>query len=187
MESPPSTTADFWEIVETRTSCRAYRPTPVPDDALRRALHAACRAPSACNRQPWRFAVVRDADRRAQLVQQGLLPGIRMTWASDAPLILVVGMVRDVTTHRVGAAVSGVDYPWIDIGIAGEHFVLAATALGLGTCWIGWIRPRRVRRIVDWPRHVRPVGLITAGYADESTPATDTTPRRDMAETVDWL
>jgi nitroreductase len=51
-------------------------------------------------------------------------------------------MERSFVTHRLAASVSGVDYPWVDIGIAGEHLVLAATELGLGTCWIGWIRPR---------------------------------------------
>lgn len=50
-------------------------------------------------------------------------------------------------THRIAASVSGVNYPWVDIGIAGEHLVLAATELGLGTCWIGWIKSRVVAKI----------------------------------------
>ncbi len=63
----------------------------------------------------------------------------------------------------VRASVTGVDYPWVDIGITGQHLVLAATELGLGTCWIGWIKPRVVRRIVGWPGSVKPVAVITVG------------------------
>jgi hypothetical protein len=67
-------------------------------------------------------------------------------------------------THRLAASVSGVNYPWVDIGIAGEHLVLAATELGLSTCWIGWIKPRVVARIVAWPAFVKPVVVVTVGY-----------------------
>ena len=68
-------------------------------------------------------------------------------------------------THKLGASVSGVNYPWVDIGIAGEYLVLAAAELGLGTCWIGWIRAKAVRRSVGWPSSVKPAAVITVGYA----------------------
>jgi nitroreductase len=71
-----------------------------------------------------------------------------MTWAIDAPVHVVIGKERSLATHRLAASVSGVDYPWVDIGIAGEHLVLAAAELGLGSCCSGWIRPRVVARIV---------------------------------------
>ena len=71
---------------------------------------------------------------------------------------------------------SGVDYPLIDLGIAGEHLVLQATELGLGTCWIGWIKPKVVRSIVGWPRAIEPVSLITVGW-----PASDPSPRPRLA------
>ena len=87
--------------------------------------------------QPWRFAVVQSPELRRRIVEEGFLPGIKMTWAIDAPVHVVIGMERSLVTHRIAASVSGVDYPWVDIGIAGEHLVLAATELGLGTCWIG--------------------------------------------------
>ena len=92
------------------------------------------------------------------------MPGARMTWALDAPVHVVIGMERSFVTHRLAASVSGVDYPWVDIGIAGEHLVLAATELGLGTCWIGWIKPRVVRKLLGWPAAVKPVVVITVGY-----------------------
>ena len=182
---PPMTVA---EAVAQRVSCRAYKPDPVPEESLALILEAARLAPSACNRQPWRFAVVRDAGARRRIVDEGFLPGIRMPWALEAPVLVVLGMELSLLTHRLGAAVSGVDYPWIDIGIAGEHLVLAATAQGLGTCWIGWIRPRIVARIVGWPRTVKPSAVIAVGYpreAEERTPPESR--RKTLDEIVKWV
>lgn len=176
------------EAIARRVSCRSYQPAPVPEAHLTQILEAARLAPSACNRQPWRFAVVRDADLRRRIVQDGFLPGIKMTWAIDAPVHVVIGMERSFVTHRVAASVSGVDYPWVDIGIAGEHLVLAATELGLSTCWIGWIRPQVIAKLVGWPRAVKPVVVITVGYAigPEAVPPSAAR-RTPMAELVRWL
>lgn len=154
------------EVIARRVSCRAYRPDPVPRDLLLRVLDAARLAPSACNRQPWRFAVVQDAALRRRIVEEGFLPGLGMRWALDAPVIVAIGMELSLFTHRVAASVSGVDYPWVDIGIAGEHLVLAATECGLGTCWIGWIKPAVVREIVGWPSSVKPVAVVPVGFPD---------------------
>ncbi len=81
-------------------------------------------------------------------------------------------MEKSFITHRVATKVSGVDYPLLDLGITGEHLVLQAEELGLGTCWIGWIKPKVVRRIIGWPRSIEPVSLITVGWpvaADRKT------------------
>lgn len=156
------------DTIARRVSCRAYKSDPVPEAHVLQILEAARLAPSACNRQPWRFAVVRDAGLRRRIVEEGFLPGITMTWAIAAPVHVVVGMETSFLTHRLAASVSGVDYPWVDIGIAGEHLVLAATELGLGTCWIGWIKPRAIARMVGWPRSVKPVVVITVGYPSET-------------------
>jgi len=176
------------DAIARRVSCRAYQPTPVPQAQLMQILEAARLAPSACNQQPWRFAVVRDLDLRRRIVEEGFLPGIKMTWAIDAPVHVVIGMERSFVTHRLAASVSGVDYPWVDIGIAGEHLVLAATELSLGTCWIGWIKPRVVARIVAWPASVKPVVVITVGYAcDPDTGVPPASRRKPLAELVRWL
>ena len=175
-------------VIARRVSCRAYRATPVPEAHLEEILEAARLAPSACNQQPWRFAVVRNPDLRRRIVEDGFLPGIKMTWAVDAPVHVVIGMERSLVTHRIAASVSGVDYPWVDIGIAGEHLVLAATELGLGTCWIGWIRPRVVAKLVGWSAFVKPVVVITVGYPQDSgTASLPASRRKPLAELVKWL
>ena len=176
------------DAVTRRVSCREYAPTAIPEASLLQILEAARLAPSACNQQPWRFAVVRDAALRRRIVEEGFLPGIKMTWALDAPVHVVIGMERSLVTHRIAASVSGVDYPWVDIGIAGEHLVLAATELGLGTCWIGWIKPRVVAKIVGWRAFVKPVVVITVGYATDSDPTHPPASRRKpLEDLVMWL
>lgn len=176
------------EAIARRLSCRAYQSRPVPPDQLIQILEAARLAPSACNRQPWRFAVVSDPDLKRRIVDDSFLPGIKMSWALDAPVHVVIGMERSLVTHRFAASVSGVDYPWVDIGIAGEHLVLAATELGLGSCWIGWIKPRVLRRIVGWPGSVKPVAVITLGYPDgeADTGKLPAERRRPLEEIVRW-
>lgn len=175
-------------LIARRTSCREYQTTPVPDAALEQMLEAARLAPSACNLQPWRFAVVRNPDLRRRVVEEGFLPGIKMTWAIDAPVHIIIGMERSLVTHRFAASVSGVDYPWVDIGIAGEHLVLTATELGLGTCWIGWIRPRIIAKLVGWSAFIKPVVVLTVGYpAASATGPLPASRRKPLTELVKWL
>ena len=176
------------DTIARRVSCRAYKPDPVPQAHLVQILEAARLAPSACNQQPWRFAVVRHPEQRRRIVEEGFLPGIKMTWAMAAPVHVVVGMETSFLAHRLAASVSGVDYPWVDIGIAGEHLVLAATELGLGTCWIGWIKPRTIARLVGWPRSVKPVVVITVGYpAEGETGKLPACRRKPLDEITRWL
>jgi nitroreductase len=176
------------EVITRRVSCRSYKTDPIPQEHVERILEAARLAPSASNRQPWRFAVARDQDTRYRIVEEGFLSGIKMAWALDAPVHVVIGMELSFVTHRLGAFISGVSYPWIDIGIAGEHLVLAATELGLGTCWIGWIRPHTLGRIVGWPAAVKPVAVIAVGYPrvpGETKPAASR--RKTLDEIVRWM
>lgn len=175
-------------IISRRVSCRDYASDPVPQEHLARILEAARLAPSACNQQPWRFAVVRNPEIRRRIVEEGFLPGIKMSWAIDAPVHVVIGMNRSFITHRLAASVSGVNYPWIDIGIAGEHLVLAATELGLGTCWIGWIKPSVITQMLGWPRSIQPAVVITVGYPREGKSSTPLPHRRKaLDEIVQWL
>ncbi len=189
MRLPDPTASSVAEVIARRVSCRSYKPDPVPHSHVLQILEAARLAPSACNQQPWRFAVARDPGLRQRIVEEGFLPGIKMNWAIAAPVQIVVGMQTSFLTHRLAASVSGVDYPWVDIGIAGEHLVLAATSLGLGTCWIGWIKPGPIGRLVHWPRPVTPVAVITVGYPNEAQEAAKlpSARRKPLAEIVRWL
>lgn len=180
-------------LIQSRRSCREYRPDPVPRAALAKMLEAARWAPSACNRQPWRFAVVSRKETREAIMAKGLLPGLSAHWVAEAPVLIVMGLCRALLTHRVAPLLSGVDYPWLDLGIAGEHLVLQATELGLGTCWIGWIRPRIIRQLVGWPRAIRPAIVFTVGWpraASGQPGASDETRRTDrlsISDLAQWM
>lgn len=155
----------FIDLVRNRRSCRSYDPArPVPGQLVIECLEAARLAPSACNRQPWRFIIVDDRETRLQICGKCLLPGLSHAWLHDAPTIVVLCVELDLVTHRIAPVVSGVPYYLIDAGIAGEHFVLAATDRGLGTCWIGWFKERAVRRLLGIPRNVKIASLISLGY-----------------------
>ena len=175
------------EVIERRRSCRSYKADPVGRVAIEKVLEAARLAPSACNQQPWRFAVVTDTAQRRLIIEQGFRTGIPMRWAMQAPVLIVVGMRRSLLVHRVAAWLSRIDYPWIDIGIAGEHLVLQAEELGLGTCWIGWVKPRRVRSIVGWPRDIYPAAIITLGWPEKPDDPPQARPRKDLDALVTWL
>ncbi len=175
----------FSELVKHRTSCRSYEPRPVPKEDLLRMIEAARLAPSACNKQPWRFAIVSNEAVRLRLVNDAFLAGIPMKWAEKAGAIIALGMEKTTLTHRIAPKISGVDYPLLDLGIAGEHLVLQAEELGLGTCWIGWIKPKAVRRIVGWPRSIEPVSLITVGWPVSSE--RKTRPRLAVEEITKWI
>jgi nitroreductase len=174
------------DTISRRFSCRSYKPDAVPEESLLRILEAARLAPSACNGQPWRFAVVRDPETRRRVVEEGFLPGIGMKWALEAPVHVIVGMARAVSVSRVGSGVSGIRYPWIDIGIAGEHLVLAAAAAGLGSCWIGWIRERALSKIAGWSGSVKAVAVITVGYPKAENERLSSERRKELSEIVTW-
>lgn len=175
----------FLSLVKHRTSCRSYTPGPVPTEHLERMLEAARLAPSACNKQPWRFAVVQDEALRMRLINEAFLSGIPMRWAENAGAIIALGMEKSAVTHKIAPKISGVDYPLLDCGIAGEHLVLQAEELGLGTCWIGWIKPKKVRQLIGWPRSIEAVSLITVGWPNLT--ARKTRPRLPAEETTLWL
>ncbi len=177
----------FVSLVRQRLSCRVYDPArPVPHQAIETCLEAARLAPSACNQQPWRFIIVEDADLRKQIYEKGRLPGLAHTWLQDAPVIVALCVELDWVTHKVAPAFSGIPYYLLDAGIAGEHFVLAATEQGLGTCWIGWFKERAVKKILKVPRRVRIVSLLSLGYPASSDESSSRTPRKSIGQISTW-
>ena len=109
-----------------------------------------------------------------------------MPWLQTAPALVALAAVRNLLVHRVAPVLSGVPYHWVDAGIAGEHFVLAATAAGLGTCWIGWIRPRAVRRILGLPRTLEVIGLLAVGFPAEPAQFRERLALAEIARAEEW-
>lgn len=178
--------AAFMELLKGRRSCRDYSERPVPQEMIDFCLEAARLSPSACNKQPWRFVIVTSPEKRAALVSGALLPGLPMPWLAKAPVIVALCAEKSVVTHTLAPFFSGVSYHLIDCGIAGEHFVLAAESQGLGTCWIGWFKPKAVRRILGIPRGVQVLSLISMGFPEKASEPRPRLPLSEIAFTDSW-
>ena len=163
---------DFYEVVRRRLSVRSYKPDPVPEETLARIIEAGRLAPSAHNCQPWKFIVVRDQDVRAAL----MLACRGQKSVGEAPVVVCACAIEAQAWKGMGGYWSA---ETVDLAIALEHMMLAATAEGLGTCWIGAFVEADVRRVLSIPEGVRPIALMPLGF-----PARDPKPgpRKAIAE-----
>jgi nitroreductase len=157
----------FLDLIRSRRSVRRYLPDPVGREQILACLEAARLAPSAHNAQPWRFLVVDDPGLKSRLCA-GAFSGIYSLsgFAANAPVLVVILALPGLVAGVMGSQVQGNDFYLIDVGIAGEHFVLQAEALGLGTCWIGWFNKRKVRKALGIPRKYKVVAMLSLGHID---------------------
>jgi len=153
---------DLYVAIKSRYSARSYLNKPVEKEKLDRILDAARLAPSGSNRQPWKFVVVRDAETRKKLVPVCS----NQEFVGQAPVVIAaVGLMPD----RIMSC--GVPGDPVDVAIALEHVALAATAEGLGTCWIGSFHQDRIRALLGVPANAKVVEVMTLGYpADHPRP-----------------
>lgn len=151
----------IYDLISLRKSVRTYKRDDIPQDILLRVLEAARLAPSASNRQEWRFVVVRDEEKRKQLAEAAC----NQIFVGEAPVVLAC--CADTDAHRMTCG--QLCYP-INIAIAMDHIVLCATAEGIGTCWIGAFYEDRVKAILNIPKHFRVVELLTMGFPRDPSP-----------------
>jgi len=150
------------QAIQQRYSVRQYRPQPVEPEKLERVLEAARLAPSAGNRQEWRFVVVTDEQARQQLMEAAG----GQAFVGQAPVVIAACSEADGYMMPCGQ----LSYP-IDVAIALEHIALQATEEGLGTCWIGAFDEAAVKEVLDIPQAIRVVQLMPLGYpADQPKP-----------------
>jgi nitroreductase len=157
------------DVIRQRRSIRHFLDRPVEREKIMMCLEAARLAPSACNSQPWKFVVVDDEQLKNKLCRAAF-SGIYLmnSFCKRAPVIVVVVSERAKFLAMIGGLFRGTKYYLLDIGIAGEHFVLQAEELGLGTCWIGWFNERAVKSILNIPKDKKIDILIALGYYDTS-------------------
>ena len=146
---------EFLELVKKRYSCRAYRSDPVEDDKLRQVLEAARLAPTACNLQPFQLIVIHTKGREAELRRI-----YSSSWFTQAPIIICACSVPSESWRRRDSK----SYSDVDVTIAMDHLILAATNLGLGTCWVGAFNPDSARKILGLPDDAEPIAFTPIGY-----------------------
>ncbi len=173
----------FLELVKLRTSVRRYDGRPVDRELALQCAEAARLAPSACNSQPWRFILCDDAEVLGQLRSSARSMGMN-SFVDQAPMIAVLCSDGGNIQASLGGKVKGIPYHYIDIGIAAEHFCLAAAEAGAGTCMIGWFNKKKVSSALGLPPGIRPLLLITLGY--EQGDARREKRRKNLDEILSW-
>ena len=156
-------------LISLRRSVRKYKPAPIEKEKLLACLEAARLAPSACNAQPYKFIVVDEPalkDKLAAAAFSGIYSPTR--FAAKAGALVVIAAQKENATAWIGNQVRETNFRLIDIGIAAEHFVLAAEEQGLATCWIGWFDAKAAAKAVGLPAGCKAEIIISVGYADEN-------------------
>jgi len=143
------------EAIKKRKSVRGYLDKKIPEDFLLEIMEAARLAPSASNRQPWKFVVVQDKKLRQQLIQASR----NQSFVGEASVV-IAGCATNIN-HIMPNGVHS--YP-VDLAIALDHISLQAAELGLGTCWIGAFNQEKVKKILHITDNVTVVCLMTLGY-----------------------
>ena len=168
---------DFSELCKSRYSVRAYKPDPVEDETLQQVLEAARLAPTAANRQPIQFIVIHSQGREAELRRI-----YHRAWFTQAPLILCACAIPAEGWVRVDGKV----YTDVDVAIAMDHLILAATDLGLGTCWIAAFDPAAAREVLGLPEGVEPIAFTPLGYPADQPSAKDRRPLSELVRYERW-
>jgi nitroreductase len=160
------------DAIRQRRSIRTYADRAVEEEKLNLILEAGRLAPSAANRQEWRYVVVRDHDTRQKLMRAAKGQG----FVGQAPVVIVACAETDNHVMSCGQLC----YP-IDVAISTDHMTLKAVEEGLGTCWVGAFYEAEVKEVLGIPDDVRVVDLLTLGYPADIPPPR---PRLSLSEIV---
>ena len=145
------------DAIHMRRSVREYDTAAIPNDVMDRMKEALRYAPSACNNQPWKFVLVSRPGLRADLARAAN----GQTWMAAAPVTIVGVALPDKAYKKMGGYGNSAD---VDVAIALDHLTLAATAEGLGTCWIGAFDEDKVKALLNIPASAKVVALTPLGY-----------------------
>lgn len=152
---------DVAAAIRGRRSIRSYTDREVEQEKIEAVLEAGRLAPSAANRQEWKFIVVRDEERRKKLAEAAN----NQAFIGAAPVVLVA-----CATESQAIMPCCQPAHTVDLSIAFAYMILQAHELGLGTCWIGAFREDEVKAALDVPAGARVVAMSPLGYASNPVP-----------------
>lgn len=156
---------NFLQLCQERRSVRAYKSERVPTDVMDYVMACVRLAPSAVNRQPWRFRLLAAPEELAKAQAC-----YNRSWFATAPACLLVCRHREEEWVR---AADGKPHGDIDVAIAITHLTLAAAERGLGTCWVCNFDVELARNLFAVPAELEPVALVPLGYPADEQPAAE--------------
>jgi len=142
-------------LIKTRRSVRKYKDHPISNGDLKKILEAGRWAPSGANLQPWRFVVIQDKTLIKQIGEFCYFGLIKSRHVGEAATVIIIC----ADSRSMGNT-------WEkECMIAGANMTLMATALGIGSCWIGAFNELKIRSVINVPDYLRIIALISLGYA----------------------
>lgn len=150
---------DVFEVIQKRYSVRSYKPDPVEPEKLQQILECARLAPTAANRQAIKIIIISTAGN-----QEVLQKIYHRSWFSTAPYLLCVCSIPSKCWVRNDRK----NYSDVDAAIVMDHMVLAATAQGLGTCWVAAFDVEAARAILQLDDAWEPIAFTPLGYPDHT-------------------
>jgi nitroreductase len=169
---------DYFDLISNRYSVRAYQPDPVEDEKLAKILEAGRLAPTAANRQPFQIIVLHTAGRKTELARI-----YRQPWFVQPPLILCVCGVLSQSWVRSSDHRRYLD---VDVAIVMDHMILAATQLGLGTCWIAAFNATAAREALQLPPEIEPLIFTPLGYPADRPGPKERKPLSELVRYEHW-
>jgi nitroreductase len=149
---------DFIQLAKSRYSSRKYKQISVEDDKLDNVLEAGRIAPSAVNYQPLFFVVVRGEN------LEKVRECYKRDWFRTAPMCIIICSDHSRSWKRG----DGKDHADVDAAIAADHFTLAATSIGLATCWVCNFDKPKLAEVLNLPDHIEPVVILPIGYPEDT-------------------
>jgi nitroreductase len=167
---------DLFKAIQERRSIRKFKHDPLRNTDLKKILEAGRLAPSGGNLQPWYFIVVRQQETKTALAAAA----DNQTFIADADIVVIALGDPAVSAGKLPYTLSSTRIPHKqDPIIAVEHMMLAATALGYGTCWIGAFNEQEVKKILKIPENMEVIALLPIGTSEEHPPPS---PRKAFTE-----
>ena len=150
----------FLDLVKQRYSVRGYIPKVVEESKIDYILECARMAPSAVNKQPWRFIVVKSDE-----AKEKLRLCYSRDWFNTAPMYIIACVDSSKAWVR---SIDGKNHSDVDASIAIEHICLAAADQGLGSCWVCNYDVAKCKEYFNIKGEEYPVALIPIGYPAET-------------------
>lgn len=168
---------DFLSLAKKRYSCREFLEREVEKDKIEKILESARIAPTAANYQPQRILVLQNKEQLSKLYKC-----TKYGW--NAPVIMIICYDKNVSWKR---KYDGKDEGVVDASIVTTHMMLEVQDLGLGSTWIGYFDPVKVREEYNIPDNLEIVSMLAIGYpAEDSKPSEMHNRRNSLEDIVFW-